>query len=166
MLINSKGKIMSVQGKLNQKLPLFLDILEEAQKSDNPVAVLKKAIAADVRVTAILGYSVNPRFKLPLPEGIPPYRPSDVPTGLAEVELLHQHKLIMMMFDANVRAVKKEELFVKWLEAMCELEAKILVAIKDQDLVSMYPKLTHHVIVEALGWDKAVFDKMKQDSKQ
>lgn len=157
---------MTTQGPLNQKLPLFVEIMEAAQKLENPIEYLMKAIKADVRLTAILGFCVNPRFKLPLPEGVPPYLPSDVPMGLAEIELLHQHKLLMNLFDLNIKAHKKEEMFVKWLERMCEKEAAIMVAIKDQNLHSLYSKITEEVIVSALGWDKALFAKIKSEMKK
>ena len=154
------------QGKLNQKLPTFLELCEVAQASDDPVIALKAAIAADKRVATVLGYCANPAAKLPLPEGTPPYQPTTYPASdLAEITILHQHDKFKGLFNPAMKMFKREEMWVNWLERMHDKEAEIMNMIKDQTLHIPFPNLTKLVIAEALGWPieqyKAMCEKYK-----
>jgi hypothetical protein len=141
------------QGKLNEKLPTFLEVCEGAQASDNPMQYLKDAVAKDKRVMTVLAYCVQPAWKLPLPEGTPPYQPATYPAAdLAEIGILHQHDKLKGLFNPNMKAYKREELWVNWLERMFDKEAQIMNMIKDQTLHAMYPALTKILIAEALGY--------------
>jgi hypothetical protein len=145
--------------KLNDKLPTFLEICEGAQAADNPVQYLKNACARDKRVTTVLGYCANPAWKLPLPEGTPPYQPTTYPASdLAEITILHQHDKLQGLFNKNMKPFKREELWVDWLERMHDTEAKIMNMIKDQTLHQMYSALTKRIIAETLGWPIADYE--------
>ena len=147
---------------LNKKNPTFLEILQQADKSDSPVEFLKKCLAEDQRVSAILGYALNPKFKMPLPEGIPPYIPSESPLGLAEIELLHLSNKLYVMFNKETNRARKEQMFIQWLEKMNDKEAEILIAIKDQTLHTLYPNLTEDVFIDSLGWDRQQLEQIRK----
>jgi hypothetical protein len=147
---------------LNKKNPTFIDVLRNAEKSDDPVASIKKDIADDSRVAQIIGYALNPNFKMPLPEGIPPYIPSEHPLGLAEIEILHLSSKLYVMYSNETPRIKKEQIFIQWLEKMCADEAALMVHIKDQTIVQMFPKLTEDVLVSAMGWSREQFEKLKK----
>ncbi len=149
---------------LNKKLPTLLEVIRGANESDDPVSYLKKAIADDSRIVNMLGYATNPTAKIPLPEGIPPYIPADYPLGVAEVEILHLFNKIYVLFG-NTPKHKKEQTFIQWLEKMNEDEAKLLIAIKDQDIQSLYPKLDEYVFVDALGWPRQTYENLKAKAK-
>lgn len=152
---------MAFQGVLNEKLPLLEAILEEANTSTNPVETLQHAAKRDGRVHVLLGYLINPKFRMKLPEGDPPYIPSDAPGGLAELDVLRLDKKIYVLYSSETKRMRKEEILVQWLEQMTEKEAKILIAIKDKDLTPLYPNLTEDVLVQMMGWEKSVYDKLK-----
>ncbi len=147
---------------LNKKNPTFLEILQQADKSDAPVDFLKKCLAEDQRVSAILGYALNPKFKMPLPEGTPPYIPSESPLGLAEIELLHLSNKLYVMFNKETNKARKEQMFIQWVEKMNAQEAELLIAIKDQTLHTLYPNLTEDVFVDALGWDRQLLAQIRK----
>lgn len=141
---------------LNEVRKYLSEIFDEANKSSDPVSVLKTYLNKEVRLLAILGYAINPRFRIgdQIPDGVPPFKESDLPLGKAELTVLDLHKQFYIMFNPNLKKYKKEEFFIRWLESMHPTDAKILVAIKDQKLSSVYPKLTNDVIRQALGWSE------------
>lgn len=149
--------------RLNEKLPTFEELLQMANNDDNPVEVLKLAMGRDKRVTALLGYAFNPNYVFLLPEGTPPYRVGEFPTGLADFDLLQLHETLVALCNPNTSRIKKEELLIRWLEGMTEEEGKILIHIKDKTLHKMYRKLTEDVFIQALGWDVALYQKLKAE---
>ena len=151
-----------MQERLNDKSITFFEILKKANEAENPVQVLKDYMNKDSRVTPILGFAFNPNFKLPLPDGIPPYIPSQHPIGVAPVEILNTHNKLYIMMNKDTRQYKKEEIFVQWLEDMAPEEAELMVHIKDQTLQNAYPNLTLDVYLTALGWSRQQFDSIVQ----
>lgn len=142
----------------------FSEILKGVNDSDDPVADLKLAIQDDKRIVAILGYAANPQYRIAnvMPEGYPPFKESDLPLGLAQQDVLHLHNKIYILFRDELKQSKKEEHFIRWLEGMHPIDAKILVAVKDQNLHTIYPKITHEVIASALGWSKDALEALKK----
>lgn len=102
------------------KVRYLSEILEDANKSTDPVASLKDAIQKEVRLVSIFGYAINPKFKLAnvLPEGSPPFRHSDLPLGMAGLDVLKLHNQLYILFRPELKQFKKEGFFLKWVESM------------------------------------------------
>jgi len=145
---------------LNEKHSTFYEILKKASESDDPVKVLKEAMKKDSRVQPILGYSLNPSFKMGLPAGIPPYIPSQHPIGIAPVEILNTHNKMYIMYNKETRQYKKEEIFVQWLEDMAPEEAELMIHIKDQTLPDAFERLYLNVYLSALDWSPETYQKL------
>lgn len=155
-----------MQERLNAKHQTFYEILKSANESENPVAYLKQAMTKDSRLTPILGYALNPSFRMPLPPGIPPYIPSQHPIGVAPVEILNTHNKLYIMQNKETRQFKKEEIFVQWLEDMAPEEADLMIKIKDQELPGAMPNLTLDVFLNALGWSKDQYQAILEKHKK
>lgn len=151
-----------MQERLNDKSITFYEILKKADQSENPVQVLKDYMSKDSRLNPILGYALNPNFKMPLPDGIPPYIPSQHPIGVAPVEILNTHNKLYIMYNRDTRQYKKEEIFVQWVEEMAPEEAELMIRIKDQTLPEAFPNLTLDVYLTALGWSREQYDSIVQ----
>lgn len=151
-----------MQERLNDKSITFYEILKQANETENPVEVLKLYMKKDSRVTPILGYALNPNYKMALPDGIPPYIPSQHPLGIAPVEILNTHNKMYIMYNKDTRQYKKEEIFVQWLEEMAPEEAELMISIKDQTLPEAFPNLTLDVYLTALGWSRQQYDSIVQ----
>ena len=151
-----------MQERLNDKSITFYEILKKADQSENPVGVLKDYMTKDSRLNPILGYALNPNFKMPLPDGIPPYIPSQHPIGVAPVEILNTHNKLYIMYNRDTRQYKKEEIFVQWVEEMAPEEAELMIHIKDQTLPEAFPNLTLDVYLTALGWSREQYDSILQ----
>jgi hypothetical protein len=148
--------------QVNEKLPTFLEGMEAASKAEDPEQYLKEWIAKDKRLVNVFGYAMNPKFSMGMPDGAPPYKKSDVPLGLAEVELLHLWNKLYILYNPDLPQYKKEEHFITWLEKMNADEAELLIAIKDKRLHKVYKKVSEFKIVGALGWDPEQYRQMKQ----
>jgi hypothetical protein len=148
--------------QLNKKAKYLSEMLDEANKATDPVQCLKDFIAQDPRLTSILGYAINPKWNIStvLPDGVPPYTESDLPLGMAALDLLKLHSKIYIMFNPELKQFKKEEFFIKWIESMHPTDVGIFIAVKDQNLESLYPNLTKTVVHYALGWTKEQFDSL------
>lgn len=151
-----------MQQRLNDKSITFYEILKKANDAENPVQVLKDYMNKDSRLNPILGYAFNPNFKMPLPDGIPPYIPSQHPIGVAPVEILNTHNKLYIMYNRDTRQYKKEEIFVQWVEEMAPEEAELMIRIKDQTLQEAFPNLTLDVYLTALGWSREQYDSILQ----
>lgn len=143
--------------RLNDKSITFYEILKQANDAENPAEILQHYMKKDSRLTPILGYAFNPKFRMPLPAGIPPYIPSQHPLGIAPVEILNTHNKLYIMYNKETRQFKKEEIFVQWLEDMAPEEAELMIRIKDQTLEEAFPKLSIQVFLAALGWSESQY---------
>lgn len=150
---------------LNYKKPTFAEAMLAASKSKDVVAYLKERIAEDPRFITLFGYALNPNFTTGLPEGAPPYKPSDAPMALAEIELLHLAPKLYVLYTNEARPIRKEENLVSWLEKLNPTEAEMLIAIKDKKLHKIYKKVSEYKIVEALGWDVDMYKDLKEKAK-
>ena len=151
---------------LNYKHPTFFEGLVSANVSPDPAQTLRELIQADSRWTALLGYAMNPTFKMVLAEGKPPYKETEFPEGLADYELLHLHDKLYVFFNKDANLRKAEEIFIRHLESMTPDEAELLIAIKDKTLHKQFPNVGEYEIVASLGWKRETYDNMKdKDSK-
>ena len=115
-----------------------------------------------------------PERKFLLPEGDPPFTPSKTPAGASSCDLLVAiRKGRFNYFDGTVQLheVKREQLFINLLETVHQSEAKVLLAIKDQQLTKLFPNITWQVL-EAAGYlphreveQKETEQQRAQDSK-
>lgn len=127
---------------------LACEILQEINVAKNVVAELRKHIT-NQSLKQILGNAMIPKGKWILPEGSPPYRPNQNQKDLTPTNLLYEAKKFDKFRDVKIKQSRREELFIKTLEDLCDEEAKILIAIKDQILQSIFPNITIEKVVEA-----------------
>lgn len=146
---------------LNEKSLTMYELFHDASKSPDPVEFIKMHMKKDSRIIQVLGYAMNPSFKMGIPEGTPPYIPSDVPLGLAEIELLHLAQKLYILYDTKAPKAKREIMLIQWMEKMAQVEAEMLILIKDKMLHTMFPEVTEDVLLKAIGWDRAMYDKLK-----
>lgn len=89
-----------------------------------------------------------------LPEGVPPYKPYMGKAGTSPTDLLKailRGRLEYFKKTKPVPSMKREELFIRLLEAIHADEAKVLLAVKDQELPKLYPNITYEVL-EKFGY--------------
>lgn len=83
----------------------------------------------------ILKYALDPTVKWKLPEGEPPYNPSpyDDTQGM-----LYQEARRMYLFieggNDNLTPLRREQLFISFLESIDKDDAKLIIAAKDKKI--------------------------------
>jgi hypothetical protein len=97
----------------------------------------------------IFAHNFLPTHKMKLPEGEPPFKPADQPMGMCDTNLFVEAKRFYVFMREDVKPIKRESLFVGLLEGVHPEEAKIIIAIKDQKLQKLYPKITHKLVSDA-----------------
>ena len=81
---------------------------------------------------SILGHMFDPRIEFRLPEGTPPYKPSEFDEpGLIYAEM-RKFYIFVKGQSENITQVKCEKIFVDILEYVHPEDAKLLIAMKDK----------------------------------
>jgi hypothetical protein len=84
-----------------------------------------------------------------LPEGTPPYTPAPEPLGMTPTNLFTEMRKLYIFCRADLTPLKRETLFISFIEGLKEEEAKIIIAAKDQTLHKLYPKITRKLVSDA-----------------
>jgi hypothetical protein len=129
--------------KLKQYLPELLKTI-----NDDPKVI--KDYADDFLLKVVFAHAFLPNYKFVLPEGEPPYKPAAQPIGMTETNLRVECKKFHSLFcNKQLKAIKREQLFVSLLEHIHADEATVLIAVKDQKLSKLYPKITWKLVSDA-----------------
>lgn len=97
----------------------------------------------------IFAHNFLPNYKMLLPEGEPPFKPADQPLGMTDTNLFAEAKRFYVFCRADLKPIKRESLFVGLLEGIHPSEAAVVIAVKDQKLQKMYPKITWKLVSDA-----------------
>jgi hypothetical protein len=112
----------------------------------------------------VFAHAFLPNFKMLLPEGEPPFKPADQPVGMTDTNLFVEAKRMYVFCRADLTPIKRESLFIGLLEGIHPTEAAVLIAVKDQQLQKMYPKITWKLVSDA-GIIPAPEKKEKKEAK-
>jgi hypothetical protein len=112
----------------------------------DPKAIEKYKGNAALRM--IFEYAFDPAKKMILPEGDPPFKPTAEPLGMTPANLYQELRRLYVFCRADLSPLKREGLFIGFLEGIHPLEAKLILAVKDQTLDKLYPKVTHKLAFE------------------
>jgi len=122
------------------------EMLKQINEEPSSIDKLKD----DFLLKVILAHNFLPEFKFILPEGEPPYKPTPQPIGMTETNLRVECRKFHSLFcNAQLKPLKREQLFVGLLENIHPTEAEVLIAVKDQKLQKLYPKITWKLASDA-----------------
>ena len=119
----------------------------------------------DAVLRLIFEYAFDPAKKMILPEGEPPFKPAAEPLGMTPTNLFSELRRLYVFCRADLKPLKRESLFVSLLEGCHPTEAKMLIAVKDQQLHKLYPKITRK-LVESAGFIAPLPKKEKPATKE
>jgi hypothetical protein len=115
------------------------EILEEVNKEPTSLSKYRENMA----LKFIFQYAFIPEQKFDLPEGDPPFNPDAAPIGMSKANLIMETKKLYIFTKAKeLNRVRKEHLFIQLLENVHPIEAKLLLAVKDQKLNKLYKNVT------------------------
>lgn len=125
----------------------FLNKVSKLKKTQEKVDNLKANDTLALRV--ILQAAFDPSIKFLLPEGEPPFKPTEV---VDQQHVLHRDaeklRYFVEGFYPDLNQNKREMMFIELLERVDPLDAKLLVAIKDKKMP--FPGITIQHVKEAL----------------
>jgi hypothetical protein len=97
----------------------------------------------------IFKHAFTAEGKFILPNDEPPFRKATEPMGVTPAQFIGETRKFYIFCRADLKSIKREQLFIQMLESIHPDEAKILLAIKDQKLTKLYPNITKKVVAEA-----------------
>ena len=123
----------------------IVHILQEIQENPKVIETYKD----DVPLRILFEYAFLSEKKMILPEGEPPYKPADEPLGMTPTNLFNEMKKLYIFCRADLTPLKRESLFISFIEGLKKEEASIIIAAKDQTLHKLYPKITRKLVSDA-----------------
>ena len=112
------------------------EILKKTSEFEKKQEKIDWLIKCDsVALRTLLKYAYDPKIKFILPEGAPPYKVNDLP-DLQSVFYNELRKLYLFVEggNPNLKQVRREYLFVQFLENLDKEDAELLVAVKDKKI--------------------------------
>jgi hypothetical protein len=126
-------------------MKLINEILDDVN-GDTSLINTKYKTATGLKL--ILQYAFDPEKKFLLPDTDPPYKQDKSPVGMAPTSLIFESKRLYVFTRKDLKAPKREQLFIDLLESIEQSEAKVLLAVKDQKLQKLYPKITKKLVTD------------------
>jgi hypothetical protein len=121
------------------------EMLEEINKDPSKIENYKE----DFLLKVVFAHSFLPKYKCLLPEGEPPHKPAAEPLGMTPTNLFNECKRFYVFTREDMAAVRRESLFISMIEGVHPSEVKVLIAMKDQKLSKLYPKITWKLVSDA-----------------
>ena len=138
---------------------------DDAQTKAGKVSVLQHNQSEVMKMLLRLAHDNTVRWLLPL--GAPPYRPTDAANDVQGRLYSEIQKFYLFVEGGNppppnLPNLKREQLFIQLLERVDPDDSKLIIAVKDRDLTSLFKSLTVDVINEAFP---GLIDVPKQQEK-
>lgn len=96
----------------------------------------------------ILEHAFIPEKKFILPEGTPPYKVN----GLSGVEtkgvVWQEARKLAIYARADLKPIRRESMFIQALESFDKDSVAVFLALKEQNLDSLYPNITREKLTE------------------
>jgi len=109
---------------------------------NNDISNLTTKFATHNYLRNVLEHAYLPEKKFLLPEGIPEYKNQLGPAYQHEQSFWLEAKKFYVYLRTDLKTQKRESMFIAALESMATEEAKIFIAIKEQNLDIIYPNIT------------------------
>lgn len=121
------------------------EILDEINKEPKMIENYKTSAALKL----LFSFAFRPEGKFILPETDPPYREDAAPLGMSPTNLSNEIKRLYVFCRKDLKPIRREQLFIQLLESVHPTEAKLLLAVKDQNIPKLYKNITHKLVYEA-----------------
>jgi hypothetical protein len=114
------------------------EILEEL--NNDITAIVKYKNNAQLKL--VLQNNFDSNLKWDLPETSPPFKSAIEPQDMAPSNLTLEVRKFYIFRRKDLKPAQRELLFIQMLERLDVKEQKILLALKNQELTSLYPNIT------------------------
>lgn len=114
------------------------EILEEINKDITAIVKYKN----NAQLKLVLQNNFDSNLKWDLPETNPPFKAAIEPQDMAPSNLTLEVRKFYIFRRKDLKPAQRELLFIQMLERLDVKEQKILLALKNQELTSLYPNIT------------------------
>lgn len=131
-------------------IPQILEEVERASSKENKIKVLKSYENPVLR--GLLQINFNPAIKIYLPEGEPPFKKDkEVPVGYSETNLFSEWRRFYIWLEEkpNLNKLRREQLFIQFLEGIHWTEAEVVCLAKDRKLQTKFVSVKEDLVREA-----------------
>lgn len=118
------------------------EILEEI--NNDITAIVKYKDNAALKLVLQNNFDAN--LKWNLPETTPPFKLAVEPQDMAPSNLTLEVRKFYIFRRKDLKPIKREQLFIQMLERLDRKEQSIVLALKNQDLTSVYPNITREIV--------------------
>lgn len=120
------------------------EILEDINQDVSKLEGYKNNAA----LKTLFEYAFLSEKKMDLPEGDPPFKPDQGPLGMSPANFFQEVRKFYIFNRKDLPKLRREQLFVQLLESLHPSEAKIVLAVKDQNLNSLYSNINSRVVAQ------------------
>jgi hypothetical protein len=121
------------------------DILTEI---NGDTSLLETKYSGNNALAIIFKHAFMPEHKFHLPETDPPYKEDAAHESMPATNLYTELRRLYIFSRQDLPKIRRESLFIQLLEGVAKDEAKILLAIKNQELHKLYKKITKKKLQE------------------
>ncbi len=125
------------------------EVLKELNDNVELLKTTYKRTGDNGLLEILFRHAYIPTAKFVLPASNPPFKVNASPLGMTPALFVQEIRKFNIFTRRDLNNTKRELLFIQTLENIHPTEAKILLAIKDQELYKLYPNLTHKVLADA-----------------
>jgi hypothetical protein len=120
------------------------EILKEAE--DNIASILKHG--GNKYLAHFMDCAFIPERKMKLPAGVPPYKANNMHEQQLRGTFWQIAKKMDIFWKPDVPAIKREMAFIGALESLPEVEAKIFLAAKEQEIHKLFKGVTLEALIK------------------
>ena len=123
-----------------------LEKIDKLKQHKRKVDQLKEA--GDFVLLTIIQGAYSKNIDLKMPPGAPPYETNE---GAEEKEVTKKAlgTMVRTIMDTNIIQWKREKIFTDFLKSINPQDAKLVIAMKDKDLTSVFPTINKELAQEA-----------------
>lgn len=125
------------------------EVLKEINEDPTLLQSTYKKQGSGSPLEKVFQHAFLPEQKFILPDGEPPFKKDGAPIGMTPANFIQEVRKFYIFCRKDLSSAKRETLFIQLLEGIHPEEAKILIAIKDQNLTKLYPKITRKVLADS-----------------
>ena len=132
----------------SETVPEILTRIGNLKSFKERVDALRHAGTVNSTLTKCIKFCYRSDIIWDLPEGIPPYKPLDMPDNWGYNRLPNEARKFQYFVTGNgLRTTKRESMYIDMLESVSKEEAEFLIQIKDKDI--KIKNITKKLAVEA-----------------
>jgi len=131
------------------KTKYITEVLQEINDDPSLLTTTYKKVGEGGPLRILFDHAFTTSSRVLLPDGSPPFKKRAEPLGMTPSHMMMEIKRFYVLCRTDLESTKRERVFIGMLESMHPHEAKIMLAIKEQQLTKLYPNITFDLIAEA-----------------